>query len=58
VGEVTENVAAFLKANRRSKVISGYGNPGGGGGYTLNSGKSFTFTLDEMRSMPMPEWKL
>lgn len=57
MSERTANVMTFLKANRRSPVISGTAFPEGGGGYTLQSGKSFEFTLEECRSMPIPRWK-
>ncbi len=52
------NVRKFMDANDKSKVISGTAFEGGGGTYTLDDGQSFTFTLEEARSMPngYPNW--
>lgn len=57
---VTPNVALFVKENDKSLVYSGAAFPGGGGSYSLESGKSFRFTLQEARSLPLgyPKWKI
>lgn len=51
-------VQQFMIANDKSKVVSGAAFEGGGGTYTLDDGQSFTFTLEESRSMPngYPNW--
>lgn len=60
----TPNVKAFLAANRTSPVVSGYAiecdprKPPRGGCYTLDDGTVWRFTVQEMRSMPMPDWGL
>lgn len=55
---ITKNVKRFIAANKESKVVSGYANEGGGGGYRLEDGRSFDFTLEEARSIPagLPDW--
>ncbi len=61
---MSDNAAAFIKANKRSPVISGYAlepdprKPAKGASYTLQSGKTFTLTVEECRQIGMPRWKL
>lgn len=55
----TKTAQKFMLANDKSNVISGYANrEGGGGGYTLANGKSFTLTVEDARSLPegYPKW--
>lgn len=48
----TKQAKKFMDANDKSPVVSGYANEsGGGGGYTLKNGKSFTLTLEDARSL-------
>lgn len=47
----TKTAVKFMDANNKSPVVSGYANEGGGGGYTLKNGKSFTLTLKDARSL-------
>lgn len=49
----------FQKANDLSKVVSGAAwGPGGGGTYTLDNGKVFHMSVEEMRKLPegYPNW--
>lgn len=55
--EQTDNVRAFIEANKKSPVVSGAGYSGGGGCYTLADGRSFVFTVEESRSMEAPRWQ-
>ncbi len=49
----------FMKANDKSKVVSGAAHgPGLGGSYTLSNGKYFRLSLEDCRSLPdgYPNW--
>jgi len=52
----TKKAARFMAENKESHVVSGTAKHGGGGIYTLKNGKRFDLSLDDMRSMPMPDW--
>jgi hypothetical protein len=56
VSEQTPNVRRFIAANAISPVVSGAAYEQGGGRYKLEDGKSFKFTLEEVRSMPRVRW--
>lgn len=49
----TDNVLAFIEANKTVPVQRGYAHEGGGATYTLKGGKRFVFTLAECRSIPV-----
>lgn len=58
---ITDNVKEFMKANRRSPVITGAADrENGGATYRLQNNKTFHLSLDECRSLPVdfPRWKL
>lgn len=63
---MTDNVQAFIAANDRSPVIEGWANesdprnPAKGGTYRLQSGKTFSLSVEECRALPngYPKWKL
>ncbi len=52
----TKKAAEFMAENKKSIVVSGSAKDGGGGVYTLKNGKRFDLSLEDMRSMPMPDW--
>lgn len=52
----TPKAQGFIDANKESPVVSGSAHPGGGGVYTLEDGRSFSLSLEDCRSMPMPRW--
>jgi hypothetical protein len=61
---MSDNARAFVAANKRSPVVSGYAleqdprKPSRGGSYTLQNGKEFTLSVEECRVIGMPRWKL
>lgn len=58
---MTDNVNEFVKANRRSPVITGAADrENGGATYWLQNNKMFRLSLDECKSLPagFPRWKL
>jgi hypothetical protein len=62
---LTDNARAFQAANAKSPVVSGAARHRGaprpenviGSSYTLENGDTFTLSVAECRSMPMPRWK-
>lgn len=52
----TINVVHFMEENATCAVVAGEAFPKGGGRYKLANELHFNFTLEEMRSMPMPKW--
>jgi hypothetical protein len=52
----TKKAKQFMKANAESVVVAGAAREQGGGTYTLRDGRSFSLSLEDMRSMPMPDW--
>lgn len=56
---MTEKAAAFVEANKKSKVVAGAAfGPGEGGSYTFANGRVFRMSLEDMRSLPRryPDW--
>jgi hypothetical protein len=64
VGKCTPNAAAFIAANKRSPVVSGWAieqdprKPARGAGYTLKNGKTYNLSVEECGQVGMPRWNI
>lgn len=61
---MTPKAIRFMRENKKSKVVSGgliltNGElPSKGIRYTLENGKHFRLSTEDVKDMPMPEWRL